>query len=182
MEPIIEVPDWLLAEQPVAKRSPQLLKQLTEETYSNFFEVVLDKVAAGQTFRSVIEEDGRGITPAKMMSWIKRDEQREQRYYQAQEVGMELTADELVGIADAADDPLEDVQRSSLRIETRKWLLKTRHKARYGDTKQLAVTQQRISSDHLTNLASRLVALRKGSDGVYDVEAGTHAGDITDVE
>ena len=167
LPPVIDVPHWLMAEQPTLKRSPALLKKLTDETYSNFFETVLDRICTGMTFRDILQEDGRNIDPGKMMSWIKRDPQREQRYYDAQEVGMEMVSDEIIGIADATDNPMEDVQRSSLRIEARMKLLKTRHKRRYGDSKQLDISQQVISSDHLTSLASRLVALKQNNSGVY---------------
>ena len=162
-------------EQPVAKRSPALLRQLTDETYSNFFETVLDRVSAGTTFKDILREDGRNIDPGKMMAWIKRNPEREQRYYDAQEIGMELIADEIIGIADATDNPLEDVQRSSLRIDARMKMLKTRHKRRYGDSRQLDISQQTISSDHLTSLASRLIALKQTTAGVYTPD------DVTDV-
>ena len=176
LPPIVDVPDWLMGEQPIAKRSPTLLKRLTEETYGAFFETVLDRVATGDTFKSILSEDGRNIAPGKMMSWIKRDPEREQRYYDAQEIGMELVADELIGIADAVDNPMEDVQRSSLRIDTRFKLLKSRHKHRYGDNKNVNITQQTLKSDHLTALASRMVTLNQNATGVYS------ADNITDVD
>ena len=180
LPPIIEVPDWLMAEQPTHKRSPALLRQLTEEIYSNFFEVALEKVADGVVFRDICESDNRGISASKMMSWIKRDSQRERRYYDAVEVARELMVGELAAISDAANNPLEDVQRSNLRIETRKWLLKTEYKRRYGDTKHMEISQS-LGSDHLTALAANLVALQKQPNGVYDVQASL-TNDVTDVE
>ena len=54
-------------------------------------------------------------------------------------VGAEVIKQQMLMIADA-DDSLEDVNRSTLRINTRKWMLSVMDKKRFGDTKQIDQT------------------------------------------
>jgi hypothetical protein len=61
-----------------------------------------------------------------------KDEQRRTRYYAAQQAGAEIIFEEMIDIADA-ENSFEDVQRSKLRIDTRKWVLGIHDKKRFGD-------------------------------------------------
>jgi len=65
-----------------------------------------------------------------------RDETRKNRYYEAQEIGAEIVSHQILGIADASDS-LEDVARSTLRINSRKWLMGVWSRKRFGDIKQV---------------------------------------------
>lgn len=115
-------------------------KELMEMIFENLFERALEKIVMGQPLTQIIREDPRDIDIPKFMRWIHKDPQRQQRYLEAREIGGEMVADELLAIADAVDDPMEDVQRSTLRISTRKWLLAVWNRKRYGETKQLDIT------------------------------------------
>lgn len=127
------LPNWLV---------PQTDVSHMELTYENFFVTVIQRVTAGEPISRVIREDPRDIPVGEYLRWIHKDSQRKQAYYEARSIGAALVEDELTRIADAIDDPLEDVQRSTLRINTRKWLLGVWDRKRYGDIKQIEVNQQ----------------------------------------
>ncbi len=84
------------------------------------------------------------------MGWLFDGEHEEfsQQYASAREVQAEVWADEIVGIADEATGDLttdkdgkavvdhEHIQRSRLRVDTRKWIASKLLPKRYGDTLQ----------------------------------------------
>jgi hypothetical protein len=79
-----------------------------------------------------------------------------------------MVASEMLEIADASDS-LEDVARSTLRINTRKWLLGVWNRKRFGDVKQIeqnvtidmgaamADAQKRVESARTIDVEARMV-------------------------
>ncbi len=106
------------------------------------WEDILDGIAAGQTLTSLCNKPN---TPEynQMLKWVHSDPNRKERYYLAREIGAEKIEDGMLNIADGKDangEPtMDDVQRSTLRISTRKWLLGVWNRKRYGETKQVDV-------------------------------------------
>lgn len=195
---IVDLPDWLTAPTPPSTSehsdqapnthlpSPQLeqpsessevtlmkKRELADLMYTSFFEVILDKMVEGVTLSDIVREDGRNYDIAKVRNWILKDPERKARYYEARRVSAEAVEDQLISIADAADNPLEDVQRSTLRINTRKWLLGVWDRKRYGDSRQLEVVNNNpLTENSLEMLADRLQKLRTPVQ-VYDVSSRT---------
>ena len=77
----------------------------------------------------------------------------------------EFMAGEIIEIADA-DDTLEDVNRSKLKIDTRKWLMGAHNKKKYGATTNI----------EMTGGISILGALAAANARVIDMD------DVTDVD
>lgn len=126
------IPSWMLPATPVAE-----LKLHNElRMFENCLDGLLAHVAAGNPLSAAVERDPRGIDYVRLLAWINRDEGRKARYREAQELGAEVVADQMLAIADAADT-IEDVQRSTLRINTRKWLLGVWNRKRYGEVRQV---------------------------------------------
>lgn len=130
IEPILPIPDWMIAELSTTKS--QSVKELEVKVYESLFETVLDKVAEGMNIKTILNLDGRAIEKGRFIRWIMKDDQRRTRYYAAQQTGAELIFEEMIDIADGSDS-LEDVQRSKLRIDTRKWVLGIHDKKRFGE-------------------------------------------------
>lgn len=130
IEPILPIPDWMIAELPTTKS--QSVKELELKVYESLFETTLDKVAEGMNIKTILNLDGRTIEKGRFIRWIMKDDQRRTRYYAAQQTGAELIFEEMIDIADGSDT-LEDVQRSKLRIDTRKWVLGIHDKKRFGE-------------------------------------------------
>jgi hypothetical protein len=108
----------------------KLERELRQHNLECLFERILDKVSEGGTASDTILLDHNKFTPGEVMRWIKADPKRTERYREAQKVGAEVIADQMIGIADG--DGMEDVQRSTLRIKTRQYILEKNNKERYG--------------------------------------------------
>ena len=148
----LEMPSWLAPQPhlqllaPIPSSAPSSTPTISEDgrilmemTFQNLFERALEQIVMGRPLSHILKDDPRNIDYPKFMRWMHKDPQRQQRYYEAREIGCELIVDELITIADAQDDNMEDVQRSSLRIGTRKWYLQVCNRKRYGESKQLDI-------------------------------------------
>ena len=132
----MELPSWM-TQAPTTSVAPK--KELQEKQFEIFFETILDKISRGINLKEILRDDQRDFDYTQLLRWIHRDPQRKSRYYEAQEIGSEMIAAEILEIADG--DGLEDVQRSKLRIDSRQFLIKTWNRKRYGDVKTLEVNQ-----------------------------------------
>jgi hypothetical protein len=130
----IELPSWMTQAPATSK------KELQEKQFEIFFETILDKISRGINLKEVLRDDQRDFDYTQLLRWIHKDPMRKSRYYEAQEIGSEMIAAEILEIADAVDS-VEDVQRSKLRIDSRQFLIKTWNRKRYGDIKTLEVNQ-----------------------------------------
>lgn len=107
--------------------------------YDIAFNSVMERwVSGGTSFRTAVEESPFNLDVSRFRAWIMSDPDRKQKYYEAQELAAEDIADQMIDIADAKDS-MEDVNRSALKISTRKWLIAIWNK-RYRDTKQIEQT------------------------------------------
>lgn len=112
----------------------------TGEPYTEaVLEEVMDRVRDGQTLTSICEDTYYMPDVKKLRRYIHANPELLAEYRHNQEIGAEKVEDEMIEIADAEHNSLEDVQRSTLKINTRKWLLGIWNRSRYGDTKQIDV-------------------------------------------
>lgn len=160
------LPTWLIPDraQTLALKRENLLT-----SYENALDGILTRMIENHcTFTDAVRDDPRGFEPAHMLQWIMRDEARKMRYYEAQGTTAELVFDDIMRIADAADS-FEDVNRSTLKVNTRKWWLAVVNRKRFGDTKQI---EQNVTIDIGEAMAAaqqRVLAARPRGD-VIDVE------------
>lgn len=158
----LPLPDWLSAEPvpsptDVAKVRRQVerdKRDITRIIYSNFFEHALHDIAEGATLPTLCQQDPRGISPARFLQWILRDPDRKRRYHEALATNAEIVFSEIIDIADAKHNPMEDVQRSTLKIKTRQWWLGVVDRERFGDIKKLDVTTKNLDSDQLKTIST----------------------------
>lgn len=85
------------------------------------------------------------IAPKVFYQWIDEDDSKSKQYARAIELRTELLADELIEIADEQNvDTYKDdqgntitdgtaIQRSKLKVDTRKWLMSKMFPRKYGD-------------------------------------------------
>lgn len=130
------LPDWLDPAPP--KPSPEG-KALVLVQYEQVFMRAIDSIAHGKSLSQVLRDDQRDIDYNDFYRWIKKDPTRRQLFDEAQEMRTEFMAGEIIEIADA-DDSLEDVNRSKLKIDTRKWLMGAHNKKKYGATTSIEMT------------------------------------------
>ena len=145
------VPTWLLGDStlPVETTPDITLEQALEWsekekerikaeqlrlTYEIFFENSLELIAGGRNLADLINESPHNIVPGRYRTWLHKDKKRVERLREAQAIGAEAIEDEIMRIIDATDS-LEDVQRSKLKLEGRKFLLQTYSRDRYTNEK-----------------------------------------------
>lgn len=174
-----DLPEWLQTPQqptPMDRKPPVsaiTAANLANVVYPNLFENALDRVMAGESITTIIDNDPRGIQLGRFMYWISRDPRRQQRYEDATRIAADMLSHTLIGIADATDS-MEDVQRSALRIKARTYLMEKWHPRRYGDSKHVRIDQTSLSlsGEDLRRLSTeelKKMALEMAQRGAIDV-------------
>ena len=116
---------------------------------------ILGMLAEGMTLTAACRSEEGMPDVSTVCMWAKNDDGFSKQYARAREIGYLVMADQL---ADIADDGLNDyvevmvkghevikldgehVQRSKLRVDTRKWLLSKVLPKIYGDKSQMNVS------------------------------------------
>lgn len=112
-------------------------------------DVICERIAAGESVRAICRDEDM---PAQstVFAWLARHESFAEQYARAKEAQAEFMADEIVEIADDGRNDWmerlgdegqgigwqlngEHVQRSRLRLDSRKWLLSKLLPKKYGD-------------------------------------------------
>lgn len=154
-----EVPEWLTAPEPELPKIREATPTNREIMYMQFeymFDHVLEQLAGGRTIKQTLDSDPRGYESATYIHWIKKDPQRTSRYENAQLLFAEQLGAEIIEISDA-EDSAEDVQRSKLRIDSRKWLMGVYNKKRYGETKTIEMGGSISIIDALNAAQARVI-------------------------
>ncbi|EPT8939230.1 DNA packaging protein [Cronobacter dublinensis] len=130
-------------------------------------EIICLRLAEGESLRSVCRDEGMPSKQA-VLRWLARKESFRAQYVRAKEEGAEAIAEELFDIADDGSNDWmekldkdgeaigyqlngEHVQRSKLRIDTRKWYLSKIMPKKYGDRIQhdQSITFNNLSDEEL---------------------------------
>ena len=117
----------------------------TDELFAD----ILDRIADGESLRAICRSDGMPAART-VLRWIQGNPDLQRAYAIATEVRADMIFDELMEIADDARNDwtekvgrngeslghvldAENIRRSALRIEARKWTLARMAPKRYGD-------------------------------------------------
>lgn len=116
---------------------------------------ICEGIISGMTLRQICAQDGM---PAKstVFKWLSEKDDFSDQYARARELQSEHLADEILEICDDGTNDWmlrenkdgstawqlngEHVQRSRLRVDSRKWLMSKMAPKRYGDKQQLEHT------------------------------------------
>lgn len=147
------------------------IKEFDIQTWTIAFETVLEQMADGKPFDAICRAYHLPIQVARFRSWIFANEKRRNAYMIAKSIGAEAMEDELVRIADGmmADGSMsiDDLGRSTLKIETRKWIMKANNRKRYGDSKhveQVTTTTTNIDVRSLSTDDLKKMMLRNAGE------------------
>lgn len=139
------IPHWL--------QPPKLARG---DHYSEWtWEEVLSRLRSGHTLTSICKDETMPQYE-QLLRWIHGDAHRKAHYYEARAIGAEGIEDQLLAIADGVDNEMEDVTRSTLRIQTRKWLLGVWDRKRYAETKQIDINSTIDLSDAMATAMARV--------------------------
>lgn len=141
LPPLDEMPEWLApavspAHKEIVAQAREDRRAIDEMRFERILDRVLERISIGNPLTEALNDEVYEIDYATYLRWLMKDEDRKRRYYEAQEMGAEVVSHQMLKIADA-DDSLEDVARSTLRINTRKWLLGVWNRKRFGEVKQI---------------------------------------------
>jgi len=117
-----DIPDWM---QPHKQDHSSLY---TEETWAE----ILERVAGGESLTGICRDPRMPPNKSHLMKWILMHPERKEEYEFAQEVQAEFFSHDIINIADAVDNPMEDIQRSKLRIESRFRIMEVYSKSKYA--------------------------------------------------
>lgn len=122
---------------PAKKGRPSLFNQAVCDAFC-------ERVAAGESVRSICRDDDFPEMKT-IFRWLSKHPSFRQQYDVAKEMGMAAMAEEILEIADdGSNDTYVDeegrprvdtdvIQRSRLRVDTRKWLMSKLAPKKYGD-------------------------------------------------
>ncbi len=152
-----------------AKRSVGRPSKYTQELADK----LCAELAQGKSMRTVCKSPDMPIM-STIFRWLRTDEEFCNQYARAKEESADALSDEMLDIADDANnDYMEDlgkdgqsegyklngdhVRRSTLRIETRKWLASKLKPKRYGNNVSVAVKESKeFSKENLFELEEYL--------------------------
>ncbi|EKH3265651.1 DNA-binding protein [Escherichia coli] len=103
---------------------------------------ICELVADGQSINKISKLPGMP-TRSTILKWFRDVPEFSIMYARAKEIGFEVLADEILDIADSANNTDKDqCRRHQLMIETRKWLLAKLQPRKYGER----VTQEIVGN------------------------------------
>lgn len=121
---------------------------MRDEDKIRIFNEIIDLIANGLSMRKACVEQG-SITKKTFLEWVSADELLSAQYARAMEARSDVLFDEILEISDDGSNDFiekfdsdgvpyevlnqEHIQRSKLRVDSRKWALSKMQPKKYGD-------------------------------------------------
>lgn len=129
---------------------------------------ICEYIAMGYSLRKVCEQDGMPVM-STIFKWIREHDDFSKQYARATEERTEAMAEDILDIADdGTNDWVEDerkdgstywradndvIQRSRLRVDTRKWLMAKMKPKKYGDKLDMTTNGKDLPTPLLSGLS-----------------------------
>jgi len=122
------------------------------------FNSIIQRIELGESLRSILKDENMPSSQTFYI-WINDDESKSKQYARATEIRADLIFDEMIEIADDGTNDFtkkllseievemlnsEHLQRSRLRIDTRKWILSKMNPKKYGDKLDLTTKDKEL--------------------------------------
>lgn len=122
---------------------------------------ICDQLSEGISLRTVCLADDM---PDKqtVFSWIRKHKEFLDQYARAKEESADAMAEEILDIADEKES---DVQRSRLRVDTRKWIMSKMKPKKYGEKLDVTSGGEKLANSLTTLSNDELEQLANGSKG-----------------
>lgn len=139
----------------------------SEERKEKIFTKIITRISdEGHSIRSILREKGMPSS-STFFKWLEDDEKFSKRYARACEIRAEVLLEEMIDIADNVVDDFvdikdftnegseitvgkkvnyENIQRSKLRVDTRKWIISKLNPKKYGDKLDLTSDGEKLNS------------------------------------
>lgn len=100
----------------------------SEDHKRELFAKMCDELASGRSLNSICRDPGMPTKPT-FLAWMRDDADLFNQYTRARDAQVDHFVDELVDLADSA----EDAALAKLQIDTRKWVACKQRPKKYGD-------------------------------------------------
>lgn len=136
---------------------------------------ICEQLASGDSMRTVAKSDGMPAM-ATMFRWLREKPEFREQYAKAKEEAADAYAEEMMDIADDASNDWmvrhgkddqeswqlngEHVQRSRLRIDTRKWIASKLKPKKYGDKIDMTSDGEKLGVALSAEQADQLIKAR----------------------
>lgn len=152
----MRLPDWLSSPIDTMAKS-DANKELSLVIFEQAFPCIMDRLCEGYTLSNALKEDGRNIGEGAFLRWIKKDQERLKLYSEAKEIRTENWAGKILEHAIGEANPLEDVNRSKLVVDSYKWLMSADNRKTYGASQQIEIGGTISISSALEAARARLI-------------------------
>lgn len=130
-------------------------------------DIICRFIAEGLSLRQIAKHHLGFSGKSAITEWIRDDPEFAARYARAKEAQADHFAEELLEIADDATNDwveregktlvdYENINRSKLRVDTRKWLMAKMLPRKYGDRLELEHSGELSFAEHLISARDRL--------------------------
>jgi hypothetical protein len=123
---------------------------------ANVADFICERISHGESLNKIVRDEdmpGNGT----VFRWLAARPEFREKYARAREAQMDAMAEEILAIADESQYDFkevngctivdhENIQRSRLRVDTRKWLMAKLAPKKYGDKQQMEVSSESETS------------------------------------
>ena len=129
----------------------------SKEDIDKIFNYVCSEIEKGRALRNVLKDDKMPST-STFYEWLDNDDVKSKQYARATSVRADIIFDDILSIADenTNDTYINDngievvnndvIQRSRLRIDSRKWVLSKLNPKKYGDKTDITSGGEKITA------------------------------------
>ena len=119
-------------------------------------DTICERLALGESLRAICRDEHMpGM--ATIFRWLGANERFRDQYAHAREAQADALADDILDIADTAEETNEAVRKAQLRIESRKWIASRLKPKKYNDrviNEVTGVDGGPIQHDHVITLTN----------------------------
>ena len=139
----------------------------SEEEKIKIFNDICDLIINGKSLRTALKIIDNPISGSTFFEWIRFDGEKSKQYARATEERAELMFEDMFDIADDSTDDFiqteggrklnsENIQRSKLRVDTRRWALSKMQPKKYGDKLDITSDGEKIEHQQIPLTADQI--------------------------
>lgn len=133
----------------------------SDEEKTSIFNFICNEIETGKSLREVLRDNDNMPSTQTFYKWIDTEIEKSKQYARSCELRADIIFDEMIEIADDGSRDYttkeigdgievqvlnsEHIQRSRLRIDTRKWILSKMNPKKYGDKTDITTNGKEIN-------------------------------------
>jgi hypothetical protein len=130
----------------------------TQDKKEKAIEIIFTEMAQGKSLRQILNQDNENMPSRKLFyEWVAKDKELSDHYAKVMDLRSDVLFDEMIDIADdTSNDTVytetgekvnsEWINRSRLRVDTRKWILSKMNPKKYGDKTDITTNGEKITN------------------------------------